>query len=116
MSIQTNSSMDSLHGTSLDSVKPQIKRETELTGTRICPQCGKTVEPLTGRREKKFCSDVCRMAWWNRHSELVRRKAYYSLVCEHCGIPFESYGNKHRRYCSRACYLQSKNRPYIGQK
>lgn len=116
MSIQTNIMTDGLRGTSLGSVEPQIKHEAEVTGTRTCPQCGKTVEPLTGRREKKFCSDACRMAWWNSHSDLVRRRAYYSLVCEYCGKPFESYGNKNRKYCSRTCYLQSKKRPYIGQK
>ena len=121
MSSQTYSSMDGLHGAScpglpLDPVKPKIKRETEVTGTRTCPQCGSTVEPLTGRREKKFCSDACRMTWWNSHSELVQRKAYYALVCQYCGKPFTSYGNRNRRYCSRSCYLEAKKRPDTGQK
>ena len=33
-------------------------------------------------------------------------KAYYTLTCRYCGKQFESYGNSHRVFCSRDCYLQ----------
>lgn len=58
------------------------------------------------KRKRMFCSDACRMAWWNAHPERVQRKAYYTLTCRHCGKQFESYGNSHRVFCSRDCYLK----------
>ncbi len=55
-------------------------------------------------QHQKFCSDKCRMAWWKAHPDQLNRKAIYHMVCAHCGQPFDSYGNSHRKYCSRACY------------
>ena len=69
----------------------------------LCRNCKKPLEQTPHKRQKKFCSNVCRMAWWNNHPELVQRKAYYTVTCAHCGKQFESYGNAHRRFCSRAC-------------
>ena len=72
----------------------------------LCRNCKKPLEQTPHKRQKKFCSDACRMAWWNNHPELVQRKAYYTVTCAHCGKQFESYGNAHRRFCSRACYAE----------
>lgn len=72
----------------------------------LCRNCKKPLEQTPHKRQKKFCSDFCRMAWWNAHPERVQRKAYYTLTCRHCGKQFESYGNSHRVFCSRDCYLK----------
>ena len=77
---------------------------TEQDG--LCRNCKKPLEQTPHKRKKKFCSDVCRMTWWNNHPELVQRKAYYTVTCAHCGKQFESYGNAHRWFCSRACYAE----------
>ena len=61
-------------------------------------------------RPKKFCSDKCRMAWWNAHQDQVTRNAHYSFVCAQCGENFTVYGNASRKFCSRACYLTSRNK------
>ena len=53
---------------------------------------------------KKFCSDRCRMEYWNSHQDQVLRKAYYTLVCKNCGRTFRCYGNAHRKFCCRSCY------------
>jgi len=74
----------------------------------ICRQCGTSLTQTAGVRQKRFCSDKCRMTWWNDHPEAVNRKAIYTFTCPICGRQFESYGNKNRRYCSRACYGRSK--------
>ena len=34
------------------------------------------------------------------------KEASYTLVCEQCGKPFISYGNKNRKYCGRECYFR----------
>ena len=70
-----------------------------------CLCCGKPVQQIPGRKEKKFCSDKCRMAFWNSHQDEVNKQAYYNLICLHCGKEFESYGNQNRKYCSRDCYV-----------
>ena len=74
--------------------------------TQLCLNCGKTLIQFPGRKQKKFCCPECRTAWWNAHPERVQRKAYYTLTCRHCGKQFESYGNAHRMFCSRDCYLR----------
>ena len=81
----------------------QIK---ELPGPNaLCRNCLAPIEQTPHKRKRLFCSDACRMAWWNAHPERVQRKAYYTLTCRHCGKQFESYGNAHRVFCSRDCYL-----------
>ena len=74
----------------------------------FCKSCGKPIVQPKGTREKKFCSDKCRMAWWNSHRDDVNKKAIYSYKCCCCGSEFQVYGNSHRKYCSRACYIKSR--------
>ena len=69
-----------------------------------CGNCGKPVSRTAGAKMKRFCSDKCRMAWWNAHPEAVNRKAVYRFVCPVCDTEFQSYGNAKRKYCSRACF------------
>lgn len=69
----------------------------------VCPQCGARLIHLPKHKKKKFCSDKCRMLWWNSHLDRVNRKAYYTFVCKYCGKEFVSYGNDHRIFCSREC-------------
>ena len=69
-----------------------------------CKQCGKKLVSANKSKPKQFCSDKCRMAWWNAHPEAVKRKAVYKFSCHTCGMDFESYGNSSRKYCSRTCF------------
>lgn len=92
-------------------------RKTGLTGTKaadnsrievdadFCPQCGALLTQTPGRKRIKFCSDKCRIIWWNSHPEKVNRKAVYGFTCANCGKPFTAYGNAGRKYCSHACYI-----------
>lgn len=92
-------------------------RKAGLTGTKaadnsrisldtvFCPQCGVPLKQIPGRKRVRFCSDSCRVAWWNSHPEEVNRRALYSFTCAHCGKPFTAYGNAGRKYCSHACYI-----------
>ena len=95
-------------GIPASTVRSFIHRNPVVPNTKQCLQCGRPVVQPKGRREKKFCSDSCRMAWWNSHQDAVDRKAYYTLTCEYCGKEFESYGNKNRKYCCRACYVSAR--------
>ena len=89
-------------------VRSYIHRHPDIPNTKSCKHCGKAVLQNAVGKEKKFCSDKCRMAWWNSHQDSVNRKAYYTLTCKNCGKEFESYGNKKRKYCSRECYTAAR--------
>ena len=95
-------------GIPASTVRSFIHRNPDVPNTKQCLQCGKPVLQPKGRREKKFCSDRCRMDWWNSHQDAVNRQAYYTLTCEYCGKEFESYGNKNRKYCCRTCYVAAR--------
>lgn len=92
-------------GIPLNTIKSYFKRHKNRIPTSIrCLYCGNPIETIKGHKSKKFCCDRCRNLYWNTHQELVNKKAYYKLVCAHCGKEFLAYGNKNRKYCSRECY------------
>ncbi len=71
----------------------------------LCRNCQAPLEQIPHKRKRLFCSDACRMAWWNAHPKEYSEKRT-TLTCRHCGKQFESYGNSHRVFCSRDCYLK----------
>jgi len=73
-----------------------------------CKQCGRRLEQIPKSKPKVFCSDKCRHAWWSAHRDRLNRKAIYHMSCARCGRPFDSYGNKTRKYCCHACYIQGR--------
>lgn len=77
-------------------------------GATLCQNCDAPLIHTAGAKKKRFCSEKCRMTWWNAHPEAVNRKALYTFHCAYCGGSFESYGNRKRKYCSRSCYGKSK--------
>lgn len=77
----------------------------ESPNVNRCHCCRKPLKQLPGRKKVKFCSDSCRLKWWNVHSDQINRKAIYSFTCAHCGKTFTANGNRHRKYCSHACYI-----------
>ncbi len=93
-------------GLPVNGVKTYCRRHPLAQGNdadvTVCKQCGKVVTQEPHRKQKLFCSDACRMAWWNAHPGRVNRKAYYTFTCALCGRAFESYGNPNRKFCSRA--------------
>lgn len=105
-------------GISVNSIKTYCRRH-DLGGKRgyeaagpinvcACENCGKPVIQNAGRKKKRFCTDACRNAYWNSHLNLVKRKANYEITCKRCGKVFISYGNKNRKYCCHACYLEDR--------
>lgn len=95
-------------GLSINTVKSFYRRcgnAPEKAAASCCKCCGKAIVQPSGAREKKFCSDKCRMEWWNAHREDVNKKAFYDYVCECCGRHFRAYGSKRRKYCSHKCYI-----------
>lgn len=73
-----------------------------------CLTCGKPLIQIPGYKKKKFCSDSCRMKWWNAHLDIVQRKAIYTFICPNCGKEFTVYGNANRKYCCHECYIEDR--------
>ncbi|MDD2459245.1 MAG: RNA polymerase subunit sigma-70 [Eubacteriales bacterium] len=74
----------------------------------FCHLCGKPLTQTAGAKQKKFCSDKCRMSWWNSHPEAVNHRIVQQITCKSCGKLFASNGSRVRKYCSRSCYALAK--------
>ena len=100
-------------GISKSTVAYFLKNRSEEPA-QACLQCGAKLEHTPHRKKRKFCSDKCRMLWWNSHQGEVNRQAYYTFTCQECGKEFISYGNDHRKYCSRKCYSDHRRRQKVS--
>ena len=69
-----------------------------------CKQCGQPILPATGNRQKIFCNEKCRIAWWNAN----RNNPSHQVLCTHCNSTFNNRGNKARKYCSHQCYISGR--------
>ena len=74
----------------------------------ICPNCSAVLKQPEHGKKKRFCSDKCRLEWWNKNYELHNfgSEKVYSFICRGCGKKFTSYSNKSRKYCSHECYIK----------
>lgn len=73
-----------------------------------CLNCGISIMQTTGYRARKYCSDKCRITWWNRHPAAPGRQNVRAFVCRVCGMRFDAYGKRERKYCTRSCCARSK--------
>ncbi len=89
------------HG--LDGHLASNSRATTTPG--FCKCCGAPLSQKPKTKTSLFCSSACRQAWWNAHLSQVNRRAFYDITCAGCGRTFQSYGNKTRKFCSHACYI-----------
>lgn len=82
-----------------------ISTITYTEDKNYCKNCGELVEQNDKKKKKQFCSDKCRMEWWNTHRELVHHKNIHTKLCPGCNKEFKYYGKAERKYCSYACYI-----------
>ena len=73
-----------------------------------CKNCCKHLVQVPKQKPKKFCSQECRLIWWNANRDKIVKKAFYEFKCKYCSVPFKSYGNRHRLYCSHRCYVSDR--------
>ena len=90
-----------------EKAKPQPQPlAMERQRPEFCKNCGKPIVQLEGRKTRVYCSDRCRMAWWNSHLEEANREKLVDHTCRTCGKVFTAYGRKKRTYCSHECYIR----------
>jgi len=53
-------------GVASSTVRSHINRHCLTRETSPCDMCGVQVVQVSGRKKKRFCSDRCRMAYWNQ--------------------------------------------------
>lgn len=81
-------------------VDPTVEQVKDPVGV-WCLHCCK---PIDLRKGSKFCSIVCRRAWWAAHRTVVTQE----LVCANCGqhVTVVRSGTAKRKYCCHPCYIQ----------
>ena len=109
--------ISALTGISENTIKSHCRRNdlgsvaTEIPETPVgsfCHQCGSPLTQTKRAKPKRFCSDKCRMAWWNSHPDAVNHKLVRQIICQSCGKAFTALGNRARKYCSHSCYAHAK--------
>lgn len=87
--------------------KPRISKKG-----KFCLFCNAPITQTEGKRQKQFCSDKCRISWWNNKHKVTGEpsKGAVKIKCKNCGKPFYSYPSKNRKYCSLDCYMSSRFR------
>lgn len=91
-------------GISENTVKSYCRRQskgTEKEPAAVCEECGKLIDRGT-RAHKRFCSDACRMKWWNKHP---KPDMSYTAQCACCGKEIHMRRKDERKYCSHRCYI-----------
>ena len=95
---------------SANTVKSICKREglekLDIEDFDTCKVCGEKLTHLKGKKQKKYCSDACRMKWWKNNQDKMNRQAFSTHQCKCCKREFTSYSNNKRKYCSHECYIK----------
>lgn len=94
-------------GLTFKQVRGYFERKANI---HYCLQCHIPVKQTAHRKEKKFCSDECRMNWWKQHKALIKRTPHHTQVCPYCNKTFNCYDSKRRVYCSRECYANARRK------
>lgn len=94
----------------IGTVKTYCKRHLAMEDDKQrCPVCETVIKQAPHKKEKRFCSDKCRMKWWKEHPDLINRPSKYEYICSYCGKNFSSRNPK-RKYCSQRCYIDSRRK------
>lgn len=85
---------------SRNTVKSYLQRKKTAD---VCLNCGADLTHIPHKKKKKFCSDKCRMHYWNTHPDEMSHTNSIVIKCEVCGKAVLSYRKKPRRFFSREC-------------
>ena len=82
--------------------RKNISSEKTADVKLFCPICGMRITKIPGRKGRRFCSDACRIYYWN-NTRLER----YPKVCPTCGKEFVAR-EKRTKYCCEKCYHEGR--------
>ena len=75
-----------------------------------CRFCGRKLSFTAGKKQKKYCSDKCRMSYWREHQCEMHSIRIVKVECSVCHKEFNAYETKKRKYCCWDCYLDARQR------
>lgn len=87
----------------ISTITSYIRRHPVPQGVVLCRHCGSFIKVESGKKQRKFCSVSCKVAWWNEH-RYENRTNIITRKCEYCGREFSCYESENRKYCSQECY------------
>lgn len=94
-------------GLSENTVKSYCRRQNSLIAevkTTRCEECRRLLD-ISRRKNRRFCSDSCRMKWWNKHP---KPDMLYTAICAYCGKEVHMRRKNERKYCSQQCYIAAR--------
>lgn len=89
---------------SVNTVKSFGRRCPSPTGSQGCMLCGQPLTQTPGRKPKRFCSDKCRLKWWNQNP--AASSSATLTTCLGCGLAFMALPGQ--KYCSHQCYIRTR--------
>lgn len=96
---------------SVDTVKSYCRKHN-LTGVMAtvdnktyCRKCRKELVQPNKKKPIKFCSEQCRVKWWQANKAEVRKTIAVQITCKLCGKEVLAYTHEYRKYCSHQCYI-----------
>ena len=105
------------HG--LQGVRLAVEMNTKerIKNGEACAYCAGPIKKAKTGRPARFCCETCRRNYWKTHRDEGKKseKATYTMECKYCHKIFESYGNKHRKYCCHAHYVLDRYGEFIGK-
>jgi len=108
-------------GISLNTVQSFCRRHPDKIKTPVyrtenaCLHCGARLFHTPGAKKRKFCSDRCRITWWNAHPEAGEKRKVREIACGFCGTTFFVIGEQTRMYCSRICSARARAKLARGE-
>ena len=105
-----------LTGINIGTVKTYCRRhpvdasDTQPGTVAFCKECGMPVVVRKKCKPRQFCSDACRMKWWNGHRDEVKHKTESRFICEYCGASFTRPGKTRHRFCSKKCSAEARKK------
>jgi len=108
-------------GLSLNTVQSYCRRHPmEMKAPTLhlencCLCCGAKLRHTPGAKKRKFCSDRCRITWWNAHPEEGAKRKVREIACGFCGATFFIVGEQARMYCSRICSARARAKLARGE-
>lgn len=96
---RNNAKQAALHPVNTDRCHTSLP-QGNVTGESLCLRCGKPIAQISGRRERLYCSDACRMGYWRSQAKPmgeIRR-------CAGCGKVLLGH-DRSRKFCCHACYI-----------
>lgn len=91
-------------GVSVNTIKSYCRKIERTSVVPVCEQCGMPIDKSL-RGNRRFCSDTCRMKWWNAHP---KQELPYTSICACCGKVIHTRRKNERKFCSHDCYIRSR--------